>query len=102
MGNDGHIDVGYVAGLARIEISPEDQERLQKDMEGIVSYIEQLKELDVEGIEPTAHAVPLNNVWREDAAAAAGCRDIMLGNAPETIEDELVKVPQVLPGEGMS
>ncbi len=102
MGDQGRIDVGYVAGLARIDIDPESKERLQHDMEKIVAYIEQLEELDVEAIEPTAHAVPLTNVWREDIAAESYPRDVMLANAPATIDDEEIKVPQVLPGEGMS
>jgi aspartyl-tRNA(Asn)/glutamyl-tRNA(Gln) amidotransferase subunit C len=102
MGDKSHIDIGYVAGLARIDIDPESQERLQKDMEDIVEFIEQLKELDVEGIEPTAHAVPLTNVWREDVAGQSFPRENMLANAPAAIDEEQIKVPQVLPGEGMS
>lgn len=102
MSNNGHIDVAYVAGLARLEIKPEDQARLQKDMDGILAYIEQLEELDVSGIEPTAHATLLTNVVREDVAGESFPRETMLANAPADVDDELVKVGQVLPGEGMS
>jgi aspartyl-tRNA(Asn)/glutamyl-tRNA(Gln) amidotransferase subunit C len=96
------FDVGYVAELARIALDDKAKERFQADMDAIVSYIEQLSELDVEGIEPTAHAVPLSNVWREDATGDAFPRETLLENAPELLDDELVKVPRVLPGEGMS
>jgi aspartyl-tRNA(Asn)/glutamyl-tRNA(Gln) amidotransferase subunit C len=102
MSNNGHIDVAYVAGLARLEIKPEDQARLQKDMDGILAYIEQLEELDVSGIEPTAHATLLTNVVREDVAGESFPRETMLANAPADVNEELIKVGQVLPGEGMS
>ncbi len=102
MGANNSIDVGYIAGLARIELDPADKERLQHDMEAIIGYIEQLSELNVDGIEPTAHAVPMTNVWREDCAGVQFTRDAMLANAPATIDEEQLKVPQVLPGEGMA
>lgn len=96
------IDVGYVAALARLEIASEARERLQHDMEAIVDYIELLSELDVDGIEPTAHAVELTNVGREDVAGQPFDREAMLKNAPALLNDELIRVPQVLPGEGMN
>ena len=102
MSNNGHIDVGYVAGLARLELDTETKVRLQKDMEEILAYIEQLEELDVSGIEPTAHATLLTNVIREDVAEESFPRDVMLANAPAKVDEELIRVAQVLPGEGMS
>ena len=102
MGASSSIDVGYIASLSRIELDPADKERLQHDMEAIIGYIEQLSELNVDGIEPTAHAVPMTNVWREDRAGTPFDRDAMLKNAPATSDEELLKVPQVLPGEGMA
>ena len=103
MGKSGkQIDVAYVAALARLEISAEAQERLQRDMESIVGYIEELAELDVTGIEPLAHASMLTNVVREDVTKKPFDRALMLKNAPGIINDNLIKVPQVLPGEGMN
>ena len=102
MSDNGQIDVGYVAGLARLELDPETKVKLQKDMEGILAYIEQLEELDVSGIEPTAHAALLTNVIREDVAEESFPRATMLANAPAEVNEELIKVAQVLPGEGMS
>ncbi len=96
------LDVRYVADLARLEIAPEALERLQRDMESIVGYIAELSELDVTGVEPTAHAVPLANVWREDVAGTPLGREAMLANAPAVLHGEFIKVPQVLPGEGMN
>jgi len=97
---EDRIDIGYVAELARLELPPEQAAQLQGELESIVHYIDELKEVDVTGVEPTAHAARLFNVWREDAVGASLPRDTMLANAPETVEDELIRVPQVLPGEG--
>ena len=96
------IDVKYVAELARIDLAEESVEKLQRDMQNIVSYIEQLSELDVSNIEPTAHAVQLVNVVRADAVTPSFPRETMLANAPAVLNGEMVKVPQVLPGEGMN
>ncbi len=96
------IDVDYVAELARLEIAPEQKEKLQRDLEAIVGYIDELKELDVSGVEPTAHALKVANVWREDESHESYPREVMLANAPETIDGECIKIPQVLPGEGMN
>jgi aspartyl-tRNA(Asn)/glutamyl-tRNA(Gln) amidotransferase subunit C len=99
---DNNIDVAYVAKLARLELDDHTRQQLQGDLESVLEYFEQLNELDVSGIEPTAHAVRLTNVWREDAAKESYPRDKMLRNAPGTVDDELIEVPQVLPGEEMS
>lgn len=94
------IDIGYVAQLARLELPEEQAAQLQVELEGIVRYIDELKEVDVTGVEPTAHAARLFNVWREDAVKESLPRETMLENAPDTVDGELIKVPQVLPGEG--
>ena len=96
------IDVKYVAELARIELSAEAVDKLQRDMQNIVAYIEQLSELDVSNIEPTFHAVQLVNVVRNDEVKASYPRETMLANAPAVLNGELVNVPQVLQGEGMN
>ena len=97
-----NIDVAYVAELARLKLDDATKIRLQKDMESILKYIEELQSLDVTGIEPTAHATLLANVWREDVAGTPYPREKMLANAPELIDNELIAVPQVLPGEEMT
>lgn len=96
------LDVAYVAQLARLELDPGSVAALQRDMEAIVDYINELSERDVSGIQPTAHAMEQTNVWREDISRPGYAREQMLANAPAIIEEELIRVPQVLPGEGMS
>ncbi len=98
----GAIDVSYVAQLARLELDESEKAAMQHDMEAIVEYIDELSELDVSGVEPTAHAVQVTNVERDDVARPGFGRDVMLANAPALIDGELIKVPQVLPGEGMN
>ncbi len=94
------IDIEHVAALARLELSEEQIPKLQKDLESIVGYIASLSELDLDGVEPTAHAVTLTNVWREDVVEPSFDRDQMLANAPALLDGDLIRLPQVLPGEG--
>ena len=93
------ININYVADLARLELSPEQAEKLQGDLARVVEYIAELGEVDVTGVEPTAHAAQLTNVWREDEKQPSCPRDAMLANAPGVIHGELIKVPRVLPSE---
>ena len=55
------FDVNYVAHLARLHLTPEEEKKLGAQLSGILAYIEKLKELDVANVEPTAHAVPLES-----------------------------------------
>ena len=100
--NSNAIDVKYVAELARIDLEDSSVEKLQNDMQNIVAYIEQLSELDVSNIEPTFHAVQLTDVVRADEIKPSYPRETMLANAPAVLNGETIKVPQVLPGEGMN
>jgi aspartyl-tRNA(Asn)/glutamyl-tRNA(Gln) amidotransferase subunit C len=59
-------DVEHVARLARLALTPDELERMQAQLSGILEYIDKLAALDVQGVEPTSHAVPLLNVLRED------------------------------------
>lgn len=96
------IDVKKIAELARIELDENKIDQLQSEMQTIIEYVDHLSDLDLEGIEPTAHASPMSNVMRNDTKHSSLKRSKMLENAPETIDEELLEVPKVLPGEGMS
>jgi aspartyl-tRNA(Asn)/glutamyl-tRNA(Gln) amidotransferase subunit C len=76
------FNIQYVARLARLSLSPAEEEQFGAQLAGILGYIEKLKELDVTGIEPTAHAVPLVNVFRDDAVQASFSNEEALNNAP--------------------
>ena len=76
------IDVKYVAHLARIALTPDEEKKLGAQLGGILGYIEKLKELDVTNVEPTAHAVPLVNVTRSDETRPSLAHEDALRNAP--------------------
>jgi aspartyl-tRNA(Asn)/glutamyl-tRNA(Gln) amidotransferase subunit C len=77
------FDIQYVARLARIALTPDEEKKLAAQLGGILGYIEKLKELDVAGVEPTAHAVPLVNVTRADEIQPSLPHDEALRNAPK-------------------
>ena len=90
-----HIDVHYVADLARLELTAEESATFPKQLDAILGYIDQLSELDVEGIEPTAHASPVFDRIREDVARPGLKREEFLQNAPDQANDQL-RVPKVI------
>ncbi|MDP6036396.1 MAG: Asp-tRNA(Asn)/Glu-tRNA(Gln) amidotransferase subunit GatC [Verrucomicrobiota bacterium] len=89
------IDLQHVVNLARIDLSPEEEARIQPQMQEILKYVDKLNELDVEGIEPMAHAVPLTNVMREDEARPSLSIGDALRNAPQQANGLFV-VPKIV------
>jgi aspartyl-tRNA(Asn)/glutamyl-tRNA(Gln) amidotransferase subunit C len=84
-----------VARLARLDLRPEDTERMRRELDAILAYVDKLRRLDVEGVEPTSHAVPLQNVMREDEPRPSYRRAEMLANAPEA-SGEFFRVPRII------
>ena len=76
------IDVKYVAQLARLSLTPDEEKKIGAQLGNILGYIEKLSELDVTNIEPTAHAVPLTNVTRADEVRPSLPHEEALRNAP--------------------
>ena len=64
--SDSEFDIKYVANLARIALTPEEEARLGSQLGDILGYVKKLEELDISEVEPMAHAVPLDNVLRTD------------------------------------
>lgn len=91
----GHIDVSYVAHLARLHLTAEETTTFQAQLDQIVDYVQKLAELDVSGIEPTSHAHPVQNVFREDKVRAGLDLDRVLENAPAVIENQFM-VPRIV------
>jgi len=89
------IDVKYVAHLARLSLSPEEEQKLGAQLGNILSYIEKLKEADVTGVEPTAHAFPLVNVARPDEIRSSISNEDALRNAPARANG-LFMVPKIV------
>jgi aspartyl/glutamyl-tRNA(Asn/Gln) amidotransferase C subunit len=97
--DDIAIDVASVAKLARLKIDNSEIKQLQEDMTKIVNYIDQFSELDLDDVEPTIHAAQFNNVWREDKSVKGNFTEEILKNAPALVDDELIKVPQMMSGD---
>ena len=76
------LDVKYVAHLARLQLSSDEEKKLSAQLGHILGYIEKLNELDVTGVEPTAHAVPMVNVTRPDEIQPSLPHDEALRNPP--------------------
>jgi aspartyl-tRNA(Asn)/glutamyl-tRNA(Gln) amidotransferase subunit C len=89
------LDLEQVVKLARIDLTPEEKERIEPQMAEILKYVEQLKELDVTDVEPTAHAAPLANVMREDVVEDSLSHDDALRNAPKK-SNGLFVVPKIV------
>lgn len=88
-------DVEYVAALSRLEFSEDEKDRYTEKLNVILEYINQLNELDTEGVKPTYHVMPLTNVMREDEVRPSMQRDKALMNAPE-VQEGCFKVPRII------
>jgi len=90
---DFHVQ--YVARLARIELTPAEEQKLGVQLNHILGYIEKLKELDVSRVDPTAHAVPLGNVTRPDELRPGLTSEEALRNAPASANGLFI-VPRIV------
>jgi len=86
--------VEHVAKLARLELQEDEKDKLVEQFSNILEYFNQLSEVDTDGIEPMAHAIPIVNVMREDKSETVITRDEIMKNAP--LEEEgFFKVPKI-------
>ena len=91
------IDVGYVAELARLELTEDEKAVFQPQLEDIVKYVEKISEVDVSGVEPMLHGRALVNVFREDEERASLPVETALANAPARVGDEFL-LPKIVEG----
>lgn len=89
------MDIEKVARLARLELSEEEKSIFGKQLDQVLEYMEQLEGVDTEGVEPTSHAIPLSNVFREDEQRDSFPREDVLGVAPEE-EEGYFRVPRII------
>lgn len=80
-------EVAHVGRLARLALSDEEVDALTGEMAAILDYVEQLNVLDTEGIEPTAHAVPMENAFRADECRPGLTTAQALSNAPDATDN---------------
>ena len=84
------LDVRYIARLARLELSDEEVARYQTQLGDVLTFVEALRKVDVSAVEPTAHASPVFNVFRQDEAQASFTPKEALANAPRQANDLFV------------
>ncbi|HTT86655.1 MAG TPA: Asp-tRNA(Asn)/Glu-tRNA(Gln) amidotransferase subunit GatC [Acidimicrobiales bacterium] len=91
-------DAAYVARLARIDLTEEELDQYAEQLASVLDHAADLAALDTEGVEPTAHPLPLQNVTRRDEPWKSLDRDEVLAQAPD-VEDGRFRVPRIL-GDG--
>ncbi|MFE7064668.1 Asp-tRNA(Asn)/Glu-tRNA(Gln) amidotransferase subunit GatC [Sutcliffiella sp. NPDC057660] len=87
--------VKHVAHLARLAISEEEAVMFTSQLDAIISFAEQLNELDTDHVAPTTHVLPMKNVMREDVAKEGLPVDEVLKNAPDHKNGQ-IRVPTIL------
>ncbi|RJQ53099.1 MAG: Asp-tRNA(Asn)/Glu-tRNA(Gln) amidotransferase subunit GatC [Nitrospiraceae bacterium] len=89
------MDIGHVSLLARLNLAEKEKELFSRQVGGIIEYVNKLNELDTTDIEPTAHVLPIKNVFREDGITDSLPGETALQNAPEK-EGGFYKVPKII------
>ena len=93
--SNNDFDIKYVANLARIKLTSDQEDRLGSQLGDILGYVKKLEELDVSNVEPMAHAVPLHNVMRVDQVQPSITNEEALANAPKKANGLFV-VPKIV------
>ena len=92
---DIDFDIKYVANLARIALTRDEETKLGSQLDDILGYVKKLEELDVADVEPMAHAVPLYNVLRADEVRPSIPQEAALTNAPKQANGLFI-VPKIV------
>ncbi|MGA2614119.1 MAG: Asp-tRNA(Asn)/Glu-tRNA(Gln) amidotransferase subunit GatC [Spirochaetia bacterium] len=88
-------ELSATARMARLSLTPAEMEKLGKAVEQMLQHFSHMKEIDVEGLAPTTHALLRENRTRDDAERTAEVSDALLKNAPQ-LEERFIVVPNVL------
>jgi len=91
--------VDHVARLARLDLSDDERERMRAELSDILAHAEKIQELELDGVPPMAHSVPLVNRMRPDETKPSLSQEDALRNAPEA-EDGRFRVPRIIEDEG--
>ena len=87
--------VDHVARLARLDLSEEERVRMQTELNDILEHVTKIQSLDLDGVQPTSHALPLRNVMRPDEVTPSLSQESALANAPAS-EDGRFMVPRIV------
>lgn len=88
-------DVDHIALLGRLELTDEEKETYTRQLNSILEHFKSLQRLDTENVPPTAHVLPLQNVFREDWVGQHLPREEAIANCPDRDEDYF-KVPKII------
>lgn len=90
-------DLGHLAELARLNLSESEAEAYHRDLNAVLEYVETLRDLDTQKVEPMSHVLKLTNLWREDEPVESKEAAPIISNAPNR-EKDFFKVPKILEG----
>jgi len=89
------INIDKIADLARLNLKPEEKQKLAQDLGAILDYVKKLDKLDTSRVEPTSHVLNMENVFRPDEAKPSDAAKKALEHAPQT-EGSFFKVPKIV------
>ncbi len=89
------VDIEKVAKLARLRLSEDEKRKFEGQLDQILAHIEQLSRVDTTGVEPTSHAIPIHNAFREDEIKPSFPKEEVMGIAP-AVEYGHFKVPRII------
>ena len=95
MSANSDLNIDYLANLARLALTAAEKERFSRQLGDILQYVDKLKQVDVAGVEPMAHASPVFNVWQDDVARPGLPVAEALRNAPAQ-RQHMIVVPKVV------
>jgi len=95
MSASSELNIDHVARLARLALSPHEKAEYSQQLGDVLHHIDQLGKVNVTGVEPTAHAFPVVNVWAEDTPRAGLPVEMALKNAPRQRQN-MIAVPRVV------
>ncbi|MCS6243359.1 MAG: Asp-tRNA(Asn)/Glu-tRNA(Gln) amidotransferase subunit GatC [Opitutus sp.] len=95
MSAPAELNIDRIAQLARLALTPEEKLKFSAQLVDVLANIEKLSQVDVTGVEPTAHAFPVYNVWADDVAQPGLSVEDALRNAPAQ-RDHMIVVPKVV------
>lgn len=93
--NTPQIDVAYIAGLAKLELTAEEEARFTRDLDQVLQYVAQLEKWDTTGVEPMYHPLPVYDALRADTPGESLSQQAALANAPRQEEGQF-RVPKVV------
>lgn len=92
------MEIEPIIELSRLSLKAQEKGKLKKDLESILAYVDELKQVPTEGIEPTSHVLDIQNVFRQDKAVSCNVREEVIKHAPRR-EGNFFRVPKVIDQE---